>query len=125
MRAKDINVIWKYWKSWRAAKKRLVTFIKARPSDMRLEGNKRDKASFRKVKPYIEVSSNEEQHSLAGLGGLGVTLAVASPAEVPLDHQFDFLDVLSTDGTYLELVDAVKDLAKMMENTRKPHEELD
>ncbi|KAG2343753.1 hypothetical protein BDR05DRAFT_947869 [Suillus weaverae] len=55
MRAKDINVIWKYWESQSMAKKSLVTFIKARPLDMRLKGSKRDKASFRKVKPCEEL----------------------------------------------------------------------
>jgi len=74
--------------------------------------SKRDKASSRKVKPYDEVTSEEEQHSLAGLGA---TLAVASSAEVSLDRRFEFLDALSTDRSYLELVDAVKDLANMTE----------
>ncbi|KAG1887756.1 hypothetical protein F4604DRAFT_1674924 [Suillus subluteus] len=120
MRLKDINVIWKYWESRSMAKKRLVSFIKARPMDMRR--SKRDKASSRKVKPYDEVTSEEEQHSLAGLGA---TLAVVSPAEVPLDRHFEFLDGLSTDSSYLELVDAVKDLAKMTENISTPNEELE
>ncbi|KAG2125352.1 uncharacterized protein EDB93DRAFT_1110245 [Suillus bovinus] len=120
MRSKDINVIWKYWESRSVAKKRLVSFIKARPMDMRR--SKRDKASSRKVKPYDEVTSEEEQHSLAGLGA---TLAVVSPAEVPLDRRFEFLDGLSTDSSYLELVDAVKDLAKMTENISTPNEELE
>ncbi|KAG2137106.1 uncharacterized protein EDB93DRAFT_1253722 [Suillus bovinus] len=104
--------------AWR--KKRLVSFIKARPMDMR--HSKRDKASSRKVKPYDEVTSEEEQHSLAGLGA---TLAVVSLAEVPLDRRFEFLDGLSTDSSYLELVDAVKDLAKMTENISTPNEELE
>lgn len=110
MRSKDISVIWRYWESRSAANKRLVSFIKARPSDMR--HSKRDKASSRKVKPYDEVTSEEEQHSLAGLGA---TLAVALPAEVSLDRRFEFLDALSTDSSYLELVEAVKDLANMTE----------
>ncbi|KAG1873079.1 hypothetical protein F4604DRAFT_1681149 [Suillus subluteus] len=124
MRLRDINVIWKYWESRSMAKERLVTFIKARPSDMRLnlvKGGKRDKASSRKVKPYVEVTSEEEQHRPVGLGA---TLAVASPAEVPHDRRFDFLDALSNNDSYLELVDAVKDLTKMTEKTPKPHEEL-
>jgi hypothetical protein len=111
MRSKDINVIWKYWESRSVAKKRLVSFIKARPMDMKR--SKRDKASSRKVKPYDEVTSEEEQHSLAGLGA---TFAVVSPAEVPLDLRLEFLDALSTDSSYLELVDAVRDLAKMTKN---------
>ncbi|KAG1728925.1 hypothetical protein EDB19DRAFT_1913620 [Suillus lakei] len=45
MRSKDISVIWRYWESQSVAKKRLVSFIKARPSDMRLNGGKRDKAA--------------------------------------------------------------------------------
>ncbi|KAG1794445.1 uncharacterized protein HD556DRAFT_1443011 [Suillus plorans] len=120
MRSKDISVIWRYWESRSTANKRLVSFIKARPSDMR--HSKRDKASSRKVKPYDEVTSEEEQHSLAGLGA---TLAVASPAEVSLDRRFEFLDALSTDSSYLELVDAVKDLANMTEKFPIPQEELD
>ncbi|KAG2050551.1 hypothetical protein BDR06DRAFT_1064676 [Suillus hirtellus] len=40
---------------------------------------------------------------------------VALPAKVSLDRHFEFLDALSTDSSYLELVDAVKDLANMME----------
>ncbi|KAG1883236.1 hypothetical protein F4604DRAFT_1677596 [Suillus subluteus] len=103
MRLRDINVIWKYWESRSAVKERLVTFIKARPSDMRLnlvKGGKRDKASSRKVKPYVEVTSEEEQHRPVGL------------------------DALSNNDSYLELVDAVKDLTKMTEKTPKPHEEL-
>jgi hypothetical protein len=47
MKAQGINVIWKYWESRSVAKKRLVTFIKARPSDMRLKGDKRDKVPQR------------------------------------------------------------------------------
>jgi hypothetical protein len=51
------------------------------------------------------------------LAGLGVNLAVVLLAEVPHSHRFDFFDALSTDSSYLELIDVVNDLAKMTENT--------
>ncbi|KAG1743577.1 uncharacterized protein EDB91DRAFT_1247077 [Suillus paluster] len=116
MREKDINMLWSYWETRSKARKRLVTFIKARPSDVRIKlaQDARDKASSKKDKAYVKVAEDEDElHSSANLDA---TLAAASPAEVPRDHHFKFLDALSTDRSYLELVDAVKDLAVMMQN---------
>ncbi|KAG1850129.1 hypothetical protein F4604DRAFT_1687212 [Suillus subluteus] len=116
MRAKDINTIWYYWERHSMAQKRLVTFIKARSCDMRINVviSANVKASSKKNKLYIEVGSEaDEQHSSAGLD---TTLAVSSPAEVPRGYRFEFLDALSSDRSYLELVDAVKDLATITEN---------
>ncbi|KAG1838549.1 hypothetical protein DFJ58DRAFT_733800 [Suillus subalutaceus] len=125
MRAKDINTIWHYWERRSMAQKRLVTFTKARSCDMRINAvnSANVKASSKKDKPYIEVGSEaDEQHSSAGLD---TTLAVSSPAEVPRGHRFEFLDALSLDRSYLELVDAVKDLATITENLPTPEEQLD
>ncbi|KAG1830728.1 hypothetical protein DFJ58DRAFT_848381 [Suillus subalutaceus] len=124
MRAKDINTIWHYWERRSMAQKRLVTFTKARSCDMRINAvnSANVKASSKKDKPYIEVGSEaDEQHSSAGLD---TTLAVSSPAEVPRGHRFEFLDALSSDRSYLELVDAVKDLATITENLPTPEEQL-
>lgn len=71
-------------------------------------------ASSKKDKPYIEIGLEaDEQHSSVTLD---TTLAVLSPAEVPRTNRFQFLDALSPDSSYLELVDAVKDLATATEN---------
>ncbi|KAG1866759.1 hypothetical protein F4604DRAFT_1928056 [Suillus subluteus] len=80
------------------------------------------KASSKKDKPYIEVSSEaDEKHMSAGLD---TTLAVSLPAEVPRGYCIEFLDALSSDRSYLELVDAVKDLATITENLPTLEEEL-
>lgn len=116
MRAKDINILWHYWERQSAAQKRLVTFIKARPCDMRINpvNSASVRASSKKDKPYIEIGLEaDEQHSSVTLD---TTLAVLSPAEVPRANRFQFLDALSPDSSYLELVDAVKDLATATEN---------
>ncbi|KAG1801990.1 uncharacterized protein BJ212DRAFT_1304913 [Suillus subaureus] len=125
MRAKDIDILWSYWERRSTTQKRLVTFIKARSCDMRIDlpHSPRDGASTKKDKAYAEVTSeDDEQHSSANLD---TTLAAASPVEVLCSDCFAFLDALSTDRSYLELVDAVKDLAIMMENLQLLQEELE
>ncbi|KAG2062909.1 hypothetical protein BDR04DRAFT_1164491 [Suillus decipiens] len=125
MRAKDINILWSYWERQSTTQKRLVTFIKARSCDMRIDllCSPRDGASSKKEKPYAEVTSeDDEQLSSANLD---TTLAAASPVEVLHSDCFAFLDALSTDKSYLELVDTVKDLAIMTENLQSPQEELE
>ncbi|KAG1837483.1 hypothetical protein F4604DRAFT_1692201 [Suillus subluteus] len=99
MRAEDINTIWHYWERRSMAQKRLVTFIKARSCDIRINvvNSTNVKASSKKDKPYIEVGSEaDEQHN-----------------------------ALSSNRSYLELVDAVKDLATITENLPTPEGELD
>jgi hypothetical protein len=116
MRAKNINVLWHYWERQSMAQKRLVTFIKARSCDMRINPSNSAcvNTSSKKDKPYMEVSSEaDEQHSSAGLD---TTLAVSSPAKIPQVDCFEFLEALSSDRSYLELVDAVKNLATITQN---------
>ncbi|KAG1793639.1 uncharacterized protein HD556DRAFT_1476917 [Suillus plorans] len=57
MRMNEINSLWSHWQRWSNVKKRLVTFIKARRSDMRtdLREDTGDKRSLKKKKPYEEV----------------------------------------------------------------------
>ncbi|KAG2134939.1 hypothetical protein BD769DRAFT_1385570 [Suillus cothurnatus] len=114
MRAKDIDILWSYWERQSTAQKRLVTFIKASP---------RDEASSKKDKPYAEVISEDDKQLSST--NLDTTLAAASPVEVQSSDRFAFLDTLSTNKSYLELVDAVKDLATMTENLQSPQEELE
>jgi hypothetical protein len=116
MRAKDIDILWSYWERQSTAQKRLVTFIKARSCDMRIDlpCSPRDEASSKKDKPYAEVISEDDKQLSST--NLDTTLAAASPVEVLCSDHFAFLDTLSTNKSYLELVDAVKDLATMTEN---------
>jgi len=126
MKADHINSLWHHWERRMDEKKKLVVFIKAKTSDMRISGGgKKDKATLKKKKSaYVEVDSDEELASLAAASsGIAPSadhsiLAAATPAKV-LPNQlerFKFLDALSPDENFLELVDAVKDLAKLSEN---------
>lgn len=126
MKADHINLLWHHWETRRSAKKKLVIFIKAKTSDMRgLGGGKNDKSTLKKKSTYMEVDSDEELDSLAAVAGSGIEpsaghsiLAAETPAKVSANQleQFKFLDALSTDENFLELVDAVKDLAGLSEN---------
>lgn len=92
-------------------KKRLVVFIKARKSDMRtnLREDTGDKRSLKKKKAYEEVTTDEEEDARPS-DSLVTSLATAAPASISCQQRFDFLNALSSDENYLELVDAVKDL---------------
>ncbi|OJA20145.1 hypothetical protein AZE42_13943, partial [Rhizopogon vesiculosus] len=104
MKADHINLLWHHWERRMDEKKKLVVFIKAKTSDMRISGGgKKDKATLKKKKSaYVEVDSDEELASLA---------AASSGIAPSADH-----NALSPDENFLELVDAVKDLAKLSEN---------
>jgi chromosome condensin MukBEF ATPase and DNA-binding subunit MukB len=118
MRTNEINIRWSHWERRSNAKKRLVTFIKARKCDMRtdLMGDLREKRRSKKKKPYVEVSSDKEEEPHLGdeeeePSHLVTTLATAAPAHIARENRFEFLNALSTDQNYLELVDAAKDLS--------------
>ncbi|KAG1729312.1 uncharacterized protein EDB91DRAFT_1085759 [Suillus paluster] len=122
MKTEEVNCLWNHWEQWSAAKQKLVIFIKAKDSDRKS-----------KEKRVSRLDSDEEdQDQPVSLNKSNSTecrtqpAAYSNQAETTLDNvsineRYIFLESLSKNDDYLELIYAIKDL-KILAN-QKPSSE--
>ncbi|KAG1840119.1 hypothetical protein C8R48DRAFT_679662 [Suillus tomentosus] len=84
MKTEEVNRLWMHWERRSATNQKLVVFIKVKDADIRVTGK-----SKKKVPAAHETT----------------------PDDVAINDRYTFLETLSKNENYLELVDATRDLA--------------
>lgn len=121
MKTEDVNRLWNHWERRSAAKHKLVVFTKAKDSDIRsnLRNEERKKKS-KKQRVSLPDTDNEDQGRPVPSNGSDFTERGSQPAahsnlttpdDVATKDRYTFLESLSKNENYLELVDAIRDLA--------------
>ncbi|KAG1883111.1 hypothetical protein F4604DRAFT_1678020 [Suillus subluteus] len=113
MKTEEVNRLWMHWERRSAANQKLVVFIKAKDADVRVTGKS-------KTKVVSTLDSDEEDQgrpvSIASPFTERRTQPAArthetTPDDVAINDRYTFLETLSKNENYLELVDAIRDLA--------------
>ncbi|KAG1747838.1 uncharacterized protein EDB91DRAFT_1079544 [Suillus paluster] len=117
MKTEEVNRLWNHWEQRSAANKKLVIFIKAKDADVRanVRNEERKKKSKEKRVHFLD-SDKEDRDRLPSLNSSDFTEHRSQPADttpddVSINDRYTFLESLSKNDNYLELVDAIKDLA--------------
>ncbi|KAG1852692.1 hypothetical protein F4604DRAFT_1933566 [Suillus subluteus] len=113
MKTEEVNRLWMHWERCSAANQKLVVFIKAKDADVRVTGKS-------KTKVVSTLDSDEEDQgrpvSIASpfterRTQLAARTHETTPDDVAINDRYTFLETLSKNENYLELVDAIRDLA--------------
>ncbi|KAG1808383.1 uncharacterized protein BJ212DRAFT_1485013 [Suillus subaureus] len=98
MKTEEVNHLWNHWEQNSAANKKLVIFVKAKDGDVCANMKKTDWL------PSLNSSDFTEHRTQP---------ANTTPDDVSFNDQYTFLESLSKNDNYLELIDATRDLAKL------------
>ncbi|KAG1895264.1 uncharacterized protein F5891DRAFT_1194321 [Suillus fuscotomentosus] len=111
MKTEEVNHLWMYWEQRSATNQKLVIFIKAKDADIQITGK-----SKMKVVSTLDLDE-EDQGWLAPFTSHFTerTTQLAThaiiPDDVAINDRYTFLETLSKNENYLELMDATRDLA--------------
>jgi hypothetical protein len=127
MKTEEVNRLWNHWERRSAAKHKLVVFIKAKDSDIRSNlRNEERKRKSKKQRVSLPDTDDEDQGQPVPLNGSDFTgrrsqLAAHSntttPDDVATKDHYTFMESLTKNENYLELVDAIRDLAILSKQT--------
>ncbi|KAG0693145.1 hypothetical protein DFH29DRAFT_881674 [Suillus ampliporus] len=118
MKTEEVNRLWNHWEQNSAANKKLVVFVKAKDGDVRANVRNEERKKKSKEKRVSLLDSDEEDSDrLPSLNSSDFTERRTQPADttpddVSIDDRYAFLESLSKNEDYLELIDAIRDLAK-------------
>ncbi|KAG2117573.1 hypothetical protein DEU56DRAFT_919030 [Suillus clintonianus] len=118
MKTEEVNRLWNHWEQNLAANKKLVVFVKAKDGDVRANVRNEERKKKSKEKRVSLLDSDEEDSDrLPSLNSSDFTErrtqpAITTPDDVSIDDRYAFLESLSKNKDYLELIDAIRDLAK-------------
>ncbi|KAG0692864.1 hypothetical protein DFH29DRAFT_1008017 [Suillus ampliporus] len=125
MKTDEVNHLWRHWERRSAANQKLVVFIKAKDADMRLTGKSKKKVV------RTQDLDEEDQGRPVPIPSERRTQPAAhshetTPDDVAINDRYTFLETLSKNENYLELVDAIRDLAILANQTpiSEQHEDL-
>ncbi|KAG1863662.1 hypothetical protein F4604DRAFT_1929062 [Suillus subluteus] len=119
MKTEEVNCLWNHWERQSAAGQKLVRFIKAKDSDVRANIHNEERKRKSKEKRVRRLESDEEdQDQPDSLNDSNSTERRVQPAEaettpddVSINDRYTFLESLCKHDNYLELIDAIRDLA--------------
>ncbi|KAG1790601.1 uncharacterized protein HD556DRAFT_1445890 [Suillus plorans] len=111
MKTEEVNRLWMHWERRSATNQKLVVFIKAKDADIRVTGKS-------KTKVVSTLDLDEEDQGRPAPFASHFTERTTQPAahettpdDVAINDRYTFLETLSKNENYLELVDATRDLA--------------
>ncbi|KAG1786233.1 uncharacterized protein HD556DRAFT_1313675 [Suillus plorans] len=111
MKTEEVNRLWMHWERRSATNQKLVVFIKAKDADIRVTGKS-------KTKVVSTLDLDEEDQGQPAPFASHFTERTTQPAahettpdDVAINDRYTFLETLSKNENYLELVDATRDLA--------------
>ncbi|KAG0691937.1 hypothetical protein DFH29DRAFT_883403, partial [Suillus ampliporus] len=125
MKTDEVNHLWRHWEQHSAANQKLVVFIKAKDADMHLTGK-----SKKKVVRTQDLDEEDQGRPVPIPSERRTQPATHShettPDDVAINDRYTFLETLSKNENYLELVDAIRDLAILANQTpiSEQHEDL-
>ncbi|KAG1732520.1 hypothetical protein EDB19DRAFT_1912033 [Suillus lakei] len=116
MKTEEVNCLWNHWEQCLATNKKLVIFIKAKDSDVHANVSNEERKKSKEKRVSLLDSDEEDRDRPPSLNSSDFTehrsqLANTTPDDVSINDQYTFLESLSKNDNYLELVDAIKDLA--------------
>ncbi|KAG1805170.1 uncharacterized protein BJ212DRAFT_1304134 [Suillus subaureus] len=117
MKTEEVNRLWNHWEQNSAANKKLVIFVKAKDGDVHANVRNEERKKKSKVKRVSLLDSDEEDRDwLPSLNSSDLTERRTQPAnttpdDISITDQYTFLESLSKNDNYLELIDAIRDLA--------------
>lgn len=111
MKTEEVNRLWMHWEQCSATNQKPVVFIKAKDADIRVTGKS-------KMKVVSTLDLDEEDQGWPAPFASHFTEHITQPAthettpdDVAINDRYTFLETLSKNENYLELVDTTRDLA--------------